>query len=311
MQLCLGYKEKMQRAKHLTLYLNDHQQQQLAEGRAGMVGLVKQSVEQAGWQTAILHDTESHLCAAKAGYHLMLNKPVPGPNAAVLRKCYLDPFWRIEPTNDRWDWEVSGLDFEPARINPERAAAFLDRWRTTLFKDTPIADQGHIFMPLQGKLTTRRHFQAQSPADMILTTLKSDPERQVLATLHPGEVYTKGELDRLAQIEQAHPRFHLSSLASMDLLAGCSYVVTQNSGLALKGFFAKKPAVLFARIDFHHIAGVVPQIGPAGAFRHVRTAPPAFDAYVQWFFKWHAITVWSDSVMATIQARLRTLGWPI
>ncbi len=45
--------------------------------------------------------------------------------------------------------------------------------------------------------------------------------------------------------------------------------MTQNSAVAMTGYFFHKPSVLFGRIDFHHIAANVHELGVDEAFRQV------------------------------------------
>ena len=210
---------------------------------------------------------------------------------------------RIEATNDRWHWEVVDQKFQP-RPGSEW---FLNYWQQRIFDGLTITEGGYIFMPLQGKLLERRHFQARSPVDMIAATLQADPTRRILATLHPKESYSAEEL---AALQSFGPRFELRTQPSKPLLAGCDYVVTENSALAFSGFFARKPAVLFAEIDFHHIAGSVPRLGVAEAFRVV-TRPQSYAGYLHWFLRDRAISAWSEDCKTKIVARMRGLGWPI
>ena len=184
---------------------------------------------------------------------------------------------------------------------------FANRWRPRLFGDAEIRSDGHIFMPLQGKLLERRHFQSQSPIEMIATTLAADPQRKIIATLHPREIYTAAERKALTGFGN---RFTLSDRPSVTVLAGCDYVVTENSAMALTGFFARKPAVLFADIDFHHVAASVPRIGVQAAFQSAQSPRP-FAAYLHWFFTENAISAIDENAIPRIQARLREHGWPI
>lgn len=266
----------------------------------GIHALIVRAVQNAGWQVN-LQDTDDPV--GGIGHHLIYNRAVLEPYCLCLRRCYTNPFWRIETSNYRWDWQVATKDF-PGGTAGEW---FLNHWRARIFGDTPITSQGHIFMPLQGKLTEQRHFQSQSPLQMIATTLAADPSRKIIATLHPRETYGQDVLDQLSTMG---PQFTLSSRPSLELLASCDYVVTQNSAMALTGFFAKKPAVLFAEIDFHHIACSVPHLGVTAAFKAVHQPQP-FAPYLHWFFKENAISATAENAIARIQARLREHGWPI
>ena len=289
----------MTQSRVLNFYLPSHKRDQIATGE-GIYALIALAVTQAGWQVILRDEAEP---VGGEGHHLIYNRAVSEPHCLCLRRCHMNPFWRIEFTNDRWDWDVAAKPFPGGRD----AEWFPNRWRSRLFGDVPIRSDGHIFMPLQGKLTQHRHFQSQSPVQMIASTLAADPARQIIATLHPRETYSPQELDALSGFGD---RFQLSTRPSIELLAGCDYVVTENSAMALSGFFAKKPAVLFARIDFHHIAGSVPHVGLRGAFESVRR-PIAYAPYLHWFFKENAISAIDENAIPRIQARLRDHGWPI
>ena len=289
----------MPRDRILNFYISARKREMAAAGM-GIHGLVAQAVQVEGWEVR-LHDKADP--AIGPGYHLIDNLAVLAPHCLVLRLCHMEPFYRIEATNDRWNWEVVGQEFVPR----PGAEWFLKYWQGRLFKDLPIKAGGYIFMPLQGKLTERRHFQAMSPIEMIAATLQADPDRQVRATLHPKESYGPEEL---AALQQFGGRFDVVDQPSMPLLAGCDYVVTQNSAMAFSGYFARKPAVLFAEIDFHHIAGSVPKLGVARAFR-VANRPQPFASYLHWFLRDQAISAGSDDCATKIVARLRSHGWPI
>ena len=266
-------------------------------------------VEAAGWQVVLLPEEARHAAPQVDGYHLVLNQTVPGPFCLSLRRCYMEPFWRIEAVNDRWAWETARLTFDAARVRSPYVQAFFDRWRGNLFGPAPITREGFVFVPLQGRLHRHRRFQSMSPMAMLETLLARE-SRPVIATLHPAETYDRDEIDALERLVAGHPRFTLAGLPSIDLLRRCDMVVTQNSGMALTGYFARKPAVLFAEADFHHIAGSVPRDGIGGAFEKPGQDPP-YAPYVYWFFKQHAITSWSDDVHRQIAERLRQHGWPV
>ena len=167
--------------------------------------------------------------------------------------------------------------------------------------------------PLDGRYAgkvdaLREHF---SEFGLIRARLKVEIEwlKALAAESHFTEIAafspaTVAELDALRGIEG----FELTDRPSMELLAGCDYVVTENSAMALTGFFAEKPAVLFARIDFHHIAASVPRDGMAAFDPQPK---PPFAAYLKWFFRRNAITSWADDAVDRIRVRFRNHGWPM
>lgn len=289
----------MARQPILNLYLPYHKRAKFAEGQS-IFGRVAKAVAGAGWQVVPRNEYEP---VSGEGYHMVHNRPVTSARTLNLRVSYLEPFYRIEATNDRWDWDIAAQPF----VAKAGGDWFLNHWQKHIFADRSIGSDGYIFMPLQGKLDERRHFQATSPLEMIASTLDAAPQSRILATLHPRESYSATVLDALANFG---PRFALSDRPSLDLLARCDCVVTQNSSLAFHGFFARKPTVLFARIDFHHIAGSVPDIGVKRAFASLTDARP-YGAYLQWFLRDTAISAWAPDAEGRILARLAELGWPM
>ncbi len=289
----------MPRDRILNLYTTAGQHRLVAAGK-GIHGLIAQAVQSEGWQLR-LHGKFDRVSGP--GYHMVDNLPVTAPHCLVVRRCHMEPFYRIEATNDRWLWDITEQPFTPGA----QAEWFLKYWQDRRFKGQTIAEGGYIFMPLQGKLSKHCSFQSQSPLQMIATTLKADPKRTIFATLHPKETYSA---DDHAALQGFGPRFQLVAQPSLPLLAGCDYVVTQNSAMAFTGYFARKSAVLFARIDFHHIAGSVPRMGLQAAFAAVNEPQP-FASYLQWFLRDNAISAWSQDAAPRILDRLRRHGWPI
>lgn len=285
--------------KTLNLYLSARKRGMLTSGK-GIYGAIATAVQRAGWRLA-LHDKNDDF--APSGFHMIDNLEPVVPNCLALRRCHLDPFYRIEKTNERWDWEVAHLKFSPT----EAKEWFLNYWQKRLFSGQSLTKDGYIFMPLQQHLLGRHHFQSSSPIEMIHATLAADKNREIFATLHPKISYSDAEL---AALDGIGGRFHLIRQPSQNLLAGCDYVVTQNSVMAFHGYFARKPAVLFAQIDFHHIAGSVPRDGLDRAFAIAQTPRP-FASYLHWFLRDHAISAWAEDCPDQITTRLRSHGWPI
>lgn len=300
----------MSSGQTLYLHVNPDQVQRHAEGKAGVLNVVTDAVSARGWEVVVRSLADRHGLPTVKGHHLFCSQDVIGCNCLNLRRCYREPFYCIEPTNDRWHYEVAGKVFEPGAVKTG-FRGFMGYWRPRVLGEITPRRGGYVLMPLQGRLLQHRSFQSMSPVEMIRATLKAERHRPVLATLHPKETYGPDELAALAEISRQEPRFQLSSRPTMTLLADCDYVVTQNSGVALTGFFAEKPAVLFARIDFHHIGGSVPRDGVDAAFAKALGPPPDFGRYLYWFFALNAIPYWDGDAKDRIVARLRHFGWPI
>lgn len=295
-------------AKTLHIYLEEPMRTRAEAGEINLFNKMAQAL--AGWNLRYHEDTEAERLAAPGrGYGLFHMHEPPVPTILCLRRTYHYPFWRIERTNERWNFDVARARFDAAQVPPERVAAFDARWRPRIFRDGPVHRRGFVFMPLQGRLAEQRSFQSQSPLQMIETCCKAWPDRPVRATLHPKETCSAADHQALSALADRFAHFQLVQADAKDLLADCDLVVTQNSAVALTGFFARKPAVLFAGSDFHHIAASVPREGLKSAL--IPRPDPDFAAYLFWFFQRQSINAGAANAVEKIRARFAALGFPL
>ncbi|MEM6310828.1 MAG: phosphotransferase [Pseudomonadota bacterium] len=238
-----------------------------------------------------------------------MSAPV-GRRGLVFRQAYAGPFWHLERRAERWEWDIARAPFAAADIDAAQALAFFETWRDRLVPDDTPAYLGDpfIYMPLQGKLFKQRRFQRASPLNMIQTTLQQT-DVMIKATLHPSEDYAQDELDALDAIAQANARFQVVTLPMHEALAGCSYVVTENSSAAFHAVFHEKPAILFAGIDFHHICAAFDPARPAAAFADVHQPARPFREFLFWYWAMNAIDMSATGFQDKVLQRLTTLGW--
>lgn len=297
-------------ATDLHFYLPSPLREDSAAGAVNIATRIAAAVAPLGWRAHWHGDTEEERARAHGpGYHLFhMHEPI-GPRCLTLRRAYAYPFWQIEATNERWNFDVAQASFDPSTVDVETARPFFRRMGRKLLGDREGASEGFVFMPLQGRLRDHRSFQAMSPEAMIEVTLDRLPGREIRASLHPRETYEDADHAMLESIQNRFPRFRLVRRDARDLVRACDAVVTQNSSVALTGFFARKRAVLFAGVDFHHIAGSVPRDGLEAAFARLESRMP-FVAYVQWFFD-SCINAGAPDAAERILARFRRHGWPV
>lgn len=287
---------------HLHFYLKPPGRAAIARGDKTMPARVLAAVAGAGWTTSVHPEAEVPDIPHRDGFHMVLNLAPPAPHCLTLRPAGFSPFWQIETTNDRWDWQIARRSYRPPEIAQDRIDAFVASWARHLFGDLRGSTGGGILIPLQGKLTERRPFQSASPVVMIHETLKRWPDRPVRATLHPAETYSDAELAALEVFRRDFPNFSVGGdIASADL------VVTENSTLAFKALFLGKPALLWARIDWHHGLPSVARDGMAALEEAER--PRDIGRYL-WWYRQQSLFGWDDTP-APILARLRALDWPI
>ena len=273
----------------------------LATARAGQFNVmnrIKAAAEQIGWR--LEWRDESDFSPSRGGYALRHMKPVTGPNVLSLRRAYHFPFWSIEPTHERWDFRVARSRFDPETVDGDAARAFLARLRARVMPDARITDGDHVLIPLQGRILEHRSFQAMSPLAMVETVAQTG--RRCVATLHPREQYEPAELAALDALAVRYPNLRIGGDTAA-LLQSCAVVATMNSAVAFNGYILEKPAALFAKVDFHHIALTPDQIGSAHR--------PDFAHYVFWFLREMSINAASPDVEAQIICAWRRGGWPV
>ena len=118
-------------------------------------------------------------------------------------------------------------------------SAFFAQWQQQLFgevrKDT--TRDGSILMPLQGKLTETRRFQACSPIEMISQTAAHFKDRPILVTLHPREDYSARDRQGLEAVVRQHSNVEVTQRNSFEIMQSCDFIVTQNSSVAFYANF--------------------------------------------------------------------------
>ncbi|MFW2543142.1 hypothetical protein ACN2XU_10905 [Primorskyibacter sp. 2E107] len=295
------------------LYLYPDLRRRVEAGRRGFLTTLVTLLRSEGWEVYLRGDTPEELREARgrSGYSLVRMIAPPNANGLTFRRTYFPPFWHIERVAERWNWPVAKARFNPATIQPHKAQRFVAnmRHRHLAGLARPTRD-GFVLAALQGRLLERRSFQTCTPIQMLEALLHNEPKRRVHATLHPKERYGPQEiaaLDRLA----TSSRFSYGTGETERLLPACDYVATMNSSVALRGFFLEKPAVLFGRIDFHHIAANVADLGLQEAISRAPEMRPDYAAFLWWFFRDMAIDDSRPDAPARIRAALKAGGWPL
>lgn len=301
----------MPQPRLLRIYLDKPSLTLHRAGKYYFFSRLTQALERVGWrvEARVASDQERLKAPSRRGYALYRMQEPTHERALTARRSYIGAFWHIERTGLRWLWPVAQAAFPDTGEAP---GWFATNWRRKMTGAARVPEGGGgVLIPLQGILERQRSFQAASPLEMIAQTLARLPGQAVTATLHPEEDYSPSEIAALDDLARQHDRFTWQRGGTSELLTGCDLVVTQNSAVALNGFFLHKPAVLFGEVDFHHIAGSVPRMGLDAAFEHALGPPPDFDRYVWWFLRENAINAAAEDGEAQILRALAAHGWPV
>lgn len=301
-------------AKVLRVYLG---RPMLDDARAGQVNILNRiasAFDAQGFRVEYCPDSAEELLLAvgRRGYSLLhMHEPI-SENSLCLRLSYFYPFWRIENTNERWEWDIAKAEYASGKPADGRAEAFVDRRRHMMFGGARIVDHDFVLVPLQGKLLVERSFQSMSPIAMIEALVEHEPERDIVLRPHPRETLDDDEREALRALVDRVPRMRIVRRPLEDMLPRCSYVVTQNSAVALRGMFLQKAAVTFARSDFHHGTHSVFDLGAAEAISRARAEPVRDVAdYLHWFFHTDMIDGAGRHTEDQVLARVRRFGWKL
>lgn len=298
----------------LSFYLEPGLRQSAEAGSHNFLGLIAGVARGAGFDiryfdNALEQREESARRDEWAVFHM---DPPSHDRAVTVRRAYTYPFWSIERTERRWEFDVARAVFDPEEVPRKEAERFAGFWRKRLFADwREVGRDGFVFLPLQGRLEERRSFQSCSPLEMVEAVLKHAPDRPVVATLHPKETYGEQELARLEALGRRHPRLSIEMGGAERFLPRCDSVVTMNSGVGFSGLFLHKPLVLFGQIDFHHIAAKTGEIGAQAAVEAAQDMAPDYDGYLWWFLQKHSVNAGRPEAAERIRERLAALGWPL
>lgn len=300
---------------HLRIYLDPATLAMAENGGFGFVNKVQAAFEGHGVAVDLVEDTDAERMNSLVwpGYSLFLMKDPFHARALSMRRAYYYPYWRIEATAKRWEFEVAKKTFDPGGIDPVPARDWFNRWRRNLFGKAALKTEksGLIYVPLQGRLLSRRSFQSMSPMEMVAEVQARAGTRRILLGLHPGESYTPEEMQSVERVAKDDGRVSVQTGGMDEALRVCDLVATQNSTAALSGLFFRKPAILFGESDFHHQMPRVSQLGVDEAWRQVEAARPPVARYLYWFVHLNAIKADTDEAGAQIVETCRAHGWDV
>ncbi len=285
------------------------------EGSFGFASRIREAFEARGFRVEFKVDTprERLKSATRNGYTLFEMKDPFHERALSIRRAYYYPFWRIEKSAARWEFEVAQKAFDSAVIDTGLAEDWANRWGRYQFRKGPseASYEPLIYVPLQGVLLKRRSFQSMSPVEMIAEVQARAGDRRILLGLHPGETYSDEEHAALETISAHDPRVTIQKGGMEGALKTCELVVAQNSTAALSGYFFRKPAILFAKSDFHHQMPSVLKLGVDDAWRAAVENRPAYAQYLYWFIQLNAIKADEPDADTRIIETCRRRGWNI
>ena len=113
----------MKEPKQLRLYLDNHLRRRVSEGKHNFLGHVVGAFNDIGWRVDICPDDDTDLLRARTlpGHSLFHMLAPVSEHGLTFRLSYVYPFWKIEKTGTRWDFESARANFDPETIDPAKA----------------------------------------------------------------------------------------------------------------------------------------------------------------------------------------------
>jgi hypothetical protein len=302
----------MAESKQLGLYLSETVRQRVEDGDHNFYGLLIRIFEDAGFSISLYDDTSTarHLSARKDGYSLFHNHPASHARALQVRPTPMLPFWHIEQAESRADYQVAQARFEADAIDAVEARQFFRFWRRKRGITESETTDGTVLIALQSTLLEAGPGQSISALEMIRETLAQDRFRRIVRRPDPALIYSQEEMQALESLVD-DDRVAIRSGPVAKLLDDCDYVVTQNHDLAFTALLHRKPAMLFAAAEFHHICLNAEGIGSAQAFRNILARRMAYAKYFYWYLKLNSINAGASDAGEKILQSCRNFGWEI
>lgn len=299
----------MSQPRILRIYLHPPVLHTARAGKLGFLNRMRDLLTARGWQVEIRWSGKQARAEAPSqpGYALYHMEKPTHDRALTFRLAYHYPFWRLEAVAERWRWPVARAEFRPA-ADPATARDFADRLRGRVLPGPAPQRGDHVLIPLQGCIRQQRSFQTMSPIAMVEAVARTD--RPCIATLHPKESYDPDDHAALAELARRYSNLTIGG-DTPALLRGCAFVATQNSAVAFDGYLLGKPTVLFAQVDFHHIALNVVDLDVAEALARAPDHRPDFPGYLHWFLREQSLDMMAGDADDRMLAAMRRCGWPV
>ncbi|MCO0635546.1 hypothetical protein M8745_06165 [Lutimaribacter sp. EGI FJ00014] len=257
---------------------------------------------------------------ADDAFHIINHGRVQHPRALNAGIAYIYPFWNLDPDGIRAFSSIAGRPFRPARVDADKARAFIRRQRDRLVaarqsryeqpqERAPLPRaEAAVFLQSEGHRTVGETCYLDRWT--MLETVLAATEGPVIVKPHPREL-DGAVYNRLAAFRAAAPRLAISTGNIHDIIAASDRVVTINSAVGVEAYLHRKPVILCGKADFHHIATVAQSADALGAA--LRGPAPArhYDKYVYWYFGHMCVNAGGPNLLEQVLHRIRATGYAI
>lgn len=237
--------------------------------------------------------------------HVIENGMVKQGNALNTALAYLPPYFHLDPQGVLAESMAGDAEFSEADVNAVLASSKFRGLQDRLVKKrrsrygpkdevTEIPD-GCIAVFLQGDNPHRQGTAYCDNETLLRTVAENAGGRTVVVKAHPVSKQLDDAQLILNLLQDGLP-VESTDANIHDILCQCSVTVSYNSAVAIEGFLHKKPAILFGKSDFLHVAETVrdPSDFPT-ALHSALASEHDYAKYLHWYFSNYAVSVedWS------------------
>lgn len=233
--------------------------------------------------------------------HIIENGMVQQVNALNTALAYIPPYFHLDAQGVLADSSAGNADYDAARVNAVLASSKFRSLQDRLVKkrrsrygpkeDVTEISKGCIAVFLQGDNPHRQGTAYCDNETLLRTVAESAGGRTVVVKAHPISKQLD-DAQLILQLLQEGLPVEGTDANVHDILRQCAVTVSYNSAVAIEGFLHSKPAILFGKSDFHHVAETVrtPEDFP-NALSTALTSHHDYAKYLHWYFSQFAVSV--------------------
>ncbi len=240
--------------------------------------------------TRSLHDSRFE----DGNLHIIDDRALRAPNVLNAGVAYFWRFWQLDPQGVKAFSSTGDAPYDPDQMPRRRAQSFFDNMHKRYVQSRkskyaqPGAPQrfpkGAISVFFQGQYPVNSGATSITDIGMLKAVQAGAGDRPILVKPHP---LASGipDIAKALSLAEADSRITVTDANVHDILSASCATVSINSTVALEGFLHRKPAILFGRSDFHHLAGQVrnPQEFETTLSRELER-DEGYEQFLAWYF---------------------------
>ena len=231
--------------------------------------------------------------------HIIENGQVRHPNALNTALAYIPPFWHLDGRGVLCNSSIAERVYDPRQVRLQPAKAFFQQQRRRLVgnrrsrynqkREYEAIPEGAIAVFLQGENPEKQGSTHCTAREMLRAVAQGAENRPVVVKPHPLQ---PGDAAMVQALKDAGLDFILTDANIHDILSECAVTVSFNSAVSIEGYLHRKPAILFGRSDFHHMAETVedPADFPV-ALQNALARKGGYAKYFYWYFALNCLSV--------------------